>query len=172
MFLFLLSRTHTWLHTSFLFDPETSPHVFFLPHPLKIPPLVSVEHCLSFELSFVISSLNFFLSFLSLVSCPTPASPTFSSIFFFILFSLVFFFLSICSTRTVPPPGLAQLGGNLPVFASVGTTSSAPIIAWRERSPPTWSKSFLSGSSYVWVCRKKKQVGWPRRNGRGFLNMI
>lgn len=140
------SFSHTWLHTPFLSDlPVTPP-----PFPFQIPPLVSVEHCLSFRLSFVISSLNtFFFSFLSLVSRASQHPLTFSSIFFFIFSS--FWFLSICSTRTVPPPE-PQPRWKLTSFC-FRWDHSAPTA--RERSqtpPPTRSKSFLSGSSYVYVC--------------------
>lgn len=82
------SHEHTrgYTHLFFLIPRPRPP--FSLP-PHQIPPLVSVEHCLSFELSFVISSLNFFFSFLSLVSCPAPP-PLFLQ--FSSLFSLVFVF--------------------------------------------------------------------------------
>lgn len=158
--------THT-----FSFWPSRDP----APFPFQIPPLVSVEHCLSFRLSFVISSLNtFFFSFLSLVFRASHSPPpTFSSIFFFIFSS--FWFLSICSTRTVPPPE-PQPRWKLTSFC-FRWDHSAPTA--RERSqtpPPTRSKSFLSGSSYMYmcacVCVFGKEVGQPRRNGRGFLNMI
>lgn len=146
MFLFLLSRTHTWLHTPFLSDPETPPPVFrSLPH--QIPPLVSVEHCLSFELSFVISSLNFFF-FVSIFGFVSRSTPTFSSIFFFIFSS--FRFLSICSTRTVPPPGPPSNSVETYQFLlQLGRQCSVPIMTRKVTN--TRSNSFLPGSSYMCV---------------------
>lgn len=108
--------THT-----FSFWPSRDP----APFPFQIPPLVSVEHCLSFRLSFVISSLNtFFFSFLYLVSRASHSPLTFSSIFFFIFSSFFGFYQSVAHgpfRRRNPNPG-----GNLPVFASVGTTVLPP----------------------------------------------
>lgn len=109
--------THT-----FSFWPSRDP----APFPFQIPPLVSVEHCLSFRLSFVISSLNtFFFSFLSLVSRASHSPPPSLSLQFSSLFSLVFgFYQSVAHgpfRRRNPNPG-----GNLPVFASVGTTVLPP----------------------------------------------
>lgn len=167
------SFSHTWLHTPFLSDLPVTP--FPPPFPFQIPPLVSVEHCLSFRLSFVISSLNTFFCFRFYLWFLVPPTPplTFSSIFFFIFSS--FWFLSICSTRTVPPLE-PQPRWKLTSFC-FRWDHSAPTA--RERSqtpPPTRSKSFLSGSSYMYmcacVCVFGKEVGQPRRNGRGFLNMI
>lgn len=108
--------THT-----FSFWPSRDP----APFPFQIPPLFSVEHCLSFRLSFVISSLNtFFFSFLSLVFRASPSPPPLS-LQFSSLFSLVFgFYQSVAHgpfRRRNPNPG-----GNLPVFASVGTTVLPP----------------------------------------------
>lgn len=101
-----------------------------------------VEFCY-FEFEHVL----FFVSIFGFSCLPLPL--TFSSIFFFIFSS--FWFLSICSTRTVPPPE-PQPRWKLTSFC-FRWDHSAPTA--RERSqtpPPTRSKSFLSGSSYVYVC--------------------
>lgn len=116
------------------------------------------------------SFFRFYLWFL----VPPNTPLTFSSIFFFIFSS--FWFLSICSTRTVPPPE-PQPRWKLTSFC-FRWDHSAPTARERSQTPPPptkRSKSFLSGSSYVYVCVCVclwKEVGQPRRNGRGFLNMI
>lgn len=144
MFLFLL--THVVTHT-FSFWPSRDPAPLSLSNPasrfrwalLEFP----VEFCY-FEFEHVL----FFVSIFGFSCLPLPL--TFSSILLFIFSS--FWFLSICSTRTVPPPE-TQPRWKLTSFC-FRWDHSAPTA--RERSqttpPPTRSKSFLSGSSYVYVC--------------------
>lgn len=158
--------THT-----FSFWPSRDPAPLSLSNPasrfrwalLEFP----VEFCY-----FEFEHVPFFVSIFGF-SC-LPLLPPSLPLQFSSLFSLVFWFLSICSTRTVPPPE-PQPRWKLTSFC-FRWDHSAPTA--RERSqtpPPTRSKSFLSGSSYVYVCVCVclwKEVGQPRRNGRGFLNMI
>lgn len=160
--------THT-----FSFWPSRDP----APFPFQISPLVSVEHCLSFRLSFVISSLNTFFFFVSIFgfSCLPPPPPSLS-LQFSSLCSLVFgFYQSVAHgpfRRRNPNPG-----GNLPVFASVGTTVLPP----REKGHKHHHHQLNDQNPFsravricicVRVCVFGKEVGQPRRNGRGFLNMI
>lgn len=170
------SFSHTWLHTPFLSDLPVTPPPSSVP--LSNPASRFRWALLEFPVEFCYFEFEHVLlfSFLSLVSRASHSPPpllTFSSIFFFIFSS--FWFLSICSTRTVPPPE-PQPRWKLTSFC-FRWDHSAPTA--RERSqtpPPTRSKSFLSGSSYMYmcacVCVFGKEVGQPRRNGRGFLNMI
>lgn len=105
-----------------------------------------VEFCY-FEFEHVL----FFVSIFGFSCLPTPPS---LSLQFSSVFSLVFFwFLSICSTRTVPPPE-PQPRWKLTSFC-FRWDHSAPTARERLQTPPPptkRSKSFLSGSSYVYVC--------------------
>lgn len=168
MFLFLLSRTHTWLHIPFHSVP---PLLQFNSRPPPIPPLVSVEHCLSFRLSFVISSLTFFRFFLwfRFVSFPRPTHfltslslhsfpCLFISFCFLISSSFQFFYQSVAhwhthanrfaATGRQPAPG-----GNLPAFACAVARPAFP-----STTTNTDTEHDLSGSVFVWR-RKKWKVG-------------
>lgn len=149
------SHEHTrgYTHLFFLIPPTAR-----FPPPPQIPPLVSVEHCLSFALSFVISSLNFFFSFLSLVSCPAPPSPTFSSIFFFIFSSFQFFYQSVAHgpfrRRDHPIPTRWKLTSFCFGWADQQCSHH------REKGlTNTRSRSFLSGSSFKYMCVCVKRGG-------------
>lgn len=157
------SFSHTWLHTPFLSDlPVTLPP----PFPFQIPPLVSVEHCLSFRLSFVISSLNTFFFFVSIFgfSClPTPPS---LSLQFSSLFSLVFgFYQSVAHgpfRRRNPNPG-----GNLPVFASVGTTVLPPREKGHKHHHQLNDQNPFSRAVRMYMCACVCVFGkrWDNRGG-------
>lgn len=165
------SFSHTWLHTPFLSDLPVTPPPFPFKSRLSFP--LSIAWVSGWVLLFRVWTRSFFRFYLWFLVPPnTPL--TFSSIFFFIFSS--FWFLSICSTRTVPPPE-PQPRWKLTSFC-FRWDHSAPTARERSQTPPPptkRSKSFLSGSSYVYVCVCVclwKEVGQPRRNGRGFLNMI
>lgn len=155
IFLFILSR------------PSSS----LIPVPPPILPLVSVEHCLSFRLSFVISSLTFFRFFLwfRFVSFPRPTHfltslslhsfpCLFISFCFLISSSFQFFYQSVAhwhthanrfaATGRQPVPG-----GNLPAFACAVARPAFP-----STTTNTDTEHDLSGSVFVWR-RKKWKVG-------------
>lgn len=149
--------THT-----FSFWPSRDP----APFPFQIPPLVSVEHCLSFRLSFVISSLNTFFFFVSIFgfSClPTPPS---LSLQFSSLFSLVFgFYQSVAHgpfRRRNPNPG-----GNLPVFASVGTTVLPPREKGHKHHHQLNDQNPFSRAVRMYMCACVCVFGkrWDNRGG-------
>lgn len=140
-------------------------HLFFLiprPRPLRFPPppanpasRFSVEHCLSFELSFVISSLNFCFSFLSLVSCPAP--PPLFLLQFSSLFSLVFFFVFYQSVahgpfrRRDPRPTRWKLTSFCFSWDDLQCSHHHHRAHDEKGHSNTRANSFLPGSSYMCV---------------------
>lgn len=142
-------------------DPDPPP-----PFPFQIPPLVSVEHCLSFRLSFVISSLNtfFFRFYLWFFVPPTPPS---LSLQFSSLFSLVFgFYQSVAHgpfRRRNPNPG-----GNLPVFASVGTTVLPPREKGHKHHHHQHDQNPFSRAVRICICVRvcvSLEKRWDNRGG-------
>lgn len=115
------SFSHTWLHTPFLSDLPVTPPPFPFKSRLSFP--LSIAWVSGWVLLFRVWTRPFF-SFLSLVSRASHLPPSLS-LQFSSLFSLVFgFYQSVAHgpfRRRNPNPG-----GNLPVFASVGTTVLPP----------------------------------------------
>lgn len=144
-------------------------HLFFLipPTPRFPPPLKSR---LSFPLSIAWVSrwvLLFrvwtsFFSFLSLVSCPAPPSPTFSSIFFFIFSSFQFFYQSVAHGPFRRQDHPLPTRWKLTSFC-LGWDDQQCSHRREKGLTNTRSRSFLSGSSFKYVCVCKKR--WDGRGG-------
>lgn len=131
-------------------------HLFFLiPRPRPpfslLPPSNPASRfrwaLLEFRVEFCYFEFELFF-FVSIFGFVSRSTPTFSSIFFFIFSS--FRFLSICSTRTVPPPGPPSNSVETYQFLlQLGRQCSVPIMTRKVTN--TRSNSFLPGSSYMCV---------------------
>lgn len=163
MFLFLLSRTHTWLHTSLLSDPAPR-SVFPSPHKSRLSFPLSIAWVSRWVLLFRVWTF-FFVSIFGFVSRST--HPHFLFNFFFIFSVFMFFYQSVAHgpfRRRDPLPTRWKL-----TSFCLGWDDQQCSHHREKGLTNTRSKSFLSGSSFKCVCMCKKR---PRRNGRGFLNMI
>lgn len=158
------SFSHTWLHTPFLSDLPVTPPPSSVP--LSNPASRFRWALLEFPVEFCYFEFEHVLFFVSIFgfSClPTPPS---LSLQFSSLFSLVFgFYQSVAHgpfRRRNPNPG-----GNLPVFASVGTTVLPPREKGHKHHHHQHDQNPFSRAVRMYMCACVCVFGkrWDNRGG-------
>lgn len=147
-------------------DPASRPLRSPFKSRLSFP--LSIAWVSGWVLLFRVWTRSFFRFYLWFLVPPTPPHPTFSSIFFFIFSSFFFgFYQSVAHgpfRRRNPNPG-----GNLPVFASVGTTVLPPREkGYKHRHHHQHDQNPFSRAVRICICVRvcvSLEKRWDSRGG-------